>query len=188
MATGDARRWHQIMKIRIATTDDRDDVRNVHLSAFAEGEREIVAKLAVALLSEDTTPRIISLVAETESVVVGHVAFSPVTIGNDKNSQGYILAPLAVKPDHQKRRIGAQLVEDGIQRLSGMGVSIVFVYGDPKYYGRFGFNADVAEPYVPPYDLQYPFGWQAIALKVSSEKSSPARIACVSSLCDPTLW
>ena len=46
-----------------------------------------------------------------------------------------------------------------------MGVDILFVYGDPKYYSRFGFSADAAVRYIPPYRLQYPFGWQGIALK-----------------------
>ncbi|MCK5102665.1 MAG: hypothetical protein KAR17_07615, partial [Cyclobacteriaceae bacterium] len=58
------------MHIRIATSLDRDDVRDVHLAAFAEGEREIVSKLAINLLSEETTPQTISLVAETEGAVV----------------------------------------------------------------------------------------------------------------------
>ncbi|MDP6491708.1 MAG: N-acetyltransferase [Kiritimatiellia bacterium] len=176
------------MKIRTAMPRDRDDVRNVHLSAFAEDERESVAKLAADLLSEETTPPTISLVAETEGAIVGHVAFSPVTIGDDRDFQGYVLAPLAVTPDHQKARVGTQLVEDGIRRLSGTGVDIVFVYGDPRYYGRFGFSVDVAEPYVPPYEMRYPFGWQAVALKESGQRRSPVGIALVSSLCDPALW
>ena len=59
------------MHIRIATSLDRDDVRDVYMAAFAEGEREIVSKLAINLLSEETTPQTISLVAETEVAVVG---------------------------------------------------------------------------------------------------------------------
>ena len=176
------------MHIRIATSLDRDDIRDVHLAAFAEGEREIVSKLAVNLLSEETTPQTISLVAETEGAVVGHAAFSPVTIGAKENCHGYILAPLGVKPDYQKRRIGSKLIECGMQQLSRMGVDILFVYGDPGYYSRFGFSADSAVRYTPPYRLQYPFGWQGIALKGRSTERSPIKITCVTSLCDPELW
>ena len=82
------------MHIRIATKIDRDDIHNVHWSAFAEDERETVSKLAVNLLSEETTPQTISLVAESDGVVVGHVAFSPVAIDNNEKFQGYILALL----------------------------------------------------------------------------------------------
>jgi len=176
------------MSIRLATSLDRDDVRDVYLSAFPEGEREIVSKLAVNLLSEETTPQTISLVAETEGAVVGHVAFSPVTIDNNENFQGYILAPLGVKPDYQRRRIGSKLIESGMQQLAVMGVHILFVYGDPKYYGRFGFSADAADRYTPPYRFHYPFGWQAITLNECRIEESPVKIACVTSLCDPELW
>lgn len=176
------------MHIRTATSLDQEDIRGVHWSAFAEDEREIVSKLAVNLLSEETTPQTISLVAEAEGAVVGHVAFSPVTIGSNENLQGYILAPLGVKPDYQKRRIGSKLIDSGVQQLSRMGVDILFVYGDPKYYGRFGFSVDAAECYIPPYRLEYPFGWQGTALSERTSGKSSVKIACVTSLCDPSLW
>jgi putative acetyltransferase len=176
------------MHIRIATSLDQDNIHSVHWSAFAEGERELVSKLAVNLLAEETSPQTISLLAETEGAVVGHVAFSPVTIGSNKNIQGYILAPLGVKPVYQEHRIGSKLIESGMQQLSRMGVDILFVYGDPKYYSRFGFSVDAAECYIPPYKLEYPFGWQGIALGECSIRKSPIKIACVNSLCDPTLW
>ena len=176
------------MHIRVATSLDREDIHSVHWSAFGEDEREIVSKLAVNLLSEDTTPRTFSLVAETDGIVVGHVAFSPVTIEVSKNFQGYIMAPLGVKPDHQKRRIGSELIESGMQRLSRMGVDILFVYGDPEYYSKFGFSAEAAERYIPPYELQYPFGWQGIPLNEFRTGDSPVKMACVASLCDPALW
>ena len=176
------------MHIRIATNVDRDDIRGVHLCAFPEGEREIVSKLAVNLLSENTTPKTISLVAETEGAVVGHIAFSPVTIGNNENFQGYILAPLGVKPDYQKQHIGSRLIESGMQQLLKMGVNILFVYGDPIYYSRFGFSTDIAAQYNPPYELQYPFGWQAIVLNECEIANPHGSLTCVTSLCDPELW
>jgi putative acetyltransferase len=176
------------MQIRLATQQDADQVRGVHLSAFPADEGQIVSKLAVDLLSEETTPATVSLVAEVDGVAVGHVAFSPVAIESAVGFRGYILAPLAVRPDYQKRCIGSRLVENGIQRLSAMSASILFVYGDPKYYGRFGFRAGTAESYVPPYALRYPFGWQGIILGAARSGASPARIACVASLSDPALW
>lgn len=184
----DLERLAESMQIRIATRQDADEVRGIHLSAFPEGESEIVAELAVSLLSEETAPPTVSLVAEVDGVAVGHVAFSPVAIDNLKDLQGYILAPLAVRPDYQKQCIGSRLVESGMQRLSDMGVGILFVYGNPKYYGRLGFSVEAAEGYFPPYALRYPFGWQGFVLRDSGAGRSPARIACVASLRDPALW
>lgn len=177
-----------MMDIRIANQADSDTVCSIHLSAFPKGEREIISNLALDLLLLETTPVTISLLATSEDSPAGHVAFSPVSIANNEKFQGYILAPLAVKPNHQKMGVGSQLVEDGIRRLSEMGTSIIFVYGDPKYYSRFGFRSDAAKPFDPPYDLQYPFGWQAITLEDSLDKECSGRIGCVRLLCNPRLW
>ena len=174
--------------IRVATSLDRDDVRDIHLCAFPEGEKQIVSTLAVNLLSEETSPKTISLVAEADDAVVGHIAFSPVTVNNNKSWKGYILAPLGVKPEYQKRRIGSRLIESGMERLSKMGVNVLFVYGDPKYYGKFGFNADLASGYSPPYELQYPFGWQAITLNEGVFTELTVKISCVDPLKDAELW
>jgi len=178
----------EIMKIRTATRQDHDDIQRVHLCAFPEGEGAIVAKLATDLLSGKTTPLTLSLVAETGGVVVGHVAFSPVAIDNSESCQGYILAPLGVKPEYQKCRIGTQLVEYGMQQLSAMRVNVVFVYGDPEYYRRFGFGAAAASQYTAPYRLEYPFAWQAIVLNACGLEKRPVGITCVASLRDPELW
>lgn len=175
------------MNIRIATIKDRNNIENVHLLAFPEEERDIVAKLASQLLSEEATPHIISLIAESNSNVVGHIALSPVKI-NQKNCQGYILAPLGVQPEYQNQSIGSQLIKNGIKMLTDMEVNILFVYGDPKFYGRFSFSADTASKYYPPYKIQYPFGWQALTLKECSYINKPVKIQCVDSLADPKLW
>jgi len=158
------------------------------LCAFPEGEKQIVSTLAVNLLSEETSPKTISLIAEADGAVVGHVAFSPVTINDNKSWKGYILAPLGVKPEYQKRQIGSKLIGSGMEQLSKMGVNVLFVYGDPNYYGKFGFDADTASRYLPPYELQYPFGWQAITLNEDVFTESTAKISCVDSLNDQELW
>jgi len=176
------------MNLRIANIQDHDDIQRVHLCAFPEGEREIVSKLAIDLLSEKTTPHTISIVAEADGAIVGHIAFSPVIIDSNENFQGYILAPLGVKPNYQKRRIGSKLIEYGMQHMSIMGINVVFVYGDPKYYCRFGFSVEAAHQYTTPYKLQYPFGWQAIVINEFNIKEQPVAITCVNSLCDPKLW
>lgn len=175
-------------RIRLATSLDREDVREVYLRAFSEHERQVVSTLAVNLLDEETSPETISLVTETDGELLGHIAFSPVTIDKRKNWEGYILAPLGVFPECQNRRIGSNLIEEGMERLSRTGVNVLFVYGDPKYYGKFGFNAALASKYSPPYELQYPFGWQAIVLNEDSLEKTTVKISCVASLRDPGLW
>lgn len=175
-------------RIRVASRLDRDDIRDICLCAFPESENELVAKLATDLLGERTSPQTITLVAEIGDRVVGHIAFSPVSVDADRKWQGYILAPLGVKPEYQKTGIGTKLVESGVERLSAAGVDAVFVYGDPKYYGAFGFSAEPAARFRPPWKLQYPFAWQAIVLREGGSSKQAVEISCVASLSDPALW
>lgn len=176
------------MTIRNGTREDRSHIQSLYLATFPEQESQLVAKLAIELLIDDAAPQIISLVAEADERIVGHVAFSPVTINGDERFRGYILAPLGVKPDYQKRRIGTALVERGIEQLTEMGINVLFVYGDPDYYGRFGFTADAAAHYSSGYRLQYPFGWQAIVLNHYDADNRTVEIVCVNALRDPRLW
>jgi putative acetyltransferase len=176
------------MEIITAQKQDAETIRQIHLSAFPEGEGNAVSELAVNLLSEKTNPAVMSLLAKYDNEAVGHIAYSPVRIESDKNWQGYILAPLAVKPEHQKHGIGLKLIQYGMRELKESGVNVLFVYGDPKYYSRFGFDTETATHYAAPYDLEHPFGWQAIVLNESNIVKTPVKISCVNSLHRPELW
>lgn len=84
---------------------------------------------------------VLSLVAERDGQLVGHIGFSRLWIAQDaQRFPGISLAPLAVMPDHQRKGAGRMLVEAGHARLREAGETIVFVLGDPDYYGRFGFS------------------------------------------------
>lgn len=83
----------------------------------------------------------VSLVAEDDGAVVGHIAFSPVII--DSGATGwYGLGPVAVAPDWQARGIGSALVNQGLERLHGLGAGGCVLVGEPGFYDRFGFFAD----------------------------------------------
>jgi putative acetyltransferase len=84
----------------------------------------------------------VSLVALENNEIVGHISFSPMTIkSNSSTIQAIGLAPLAVKPSHQKHGIGSALIKEGIEAVRRAGESILIVLGNPDYYGRFGFKA-----------------------------------------------
>ena len=176
------------MIIRKATELDGQEISEVYKCAFPADERDIVANLAVNLLSENTTPETFSLVAEAENSIVGHIAFSPVYVADMPDFQGYILAPLAVKPKFQHSGIGSKLVDTGISKLSETEIDVLFVYGDPNYYSKFGFSVELAGGFTPPYELQYPLGWQAKSMKNPAQSYTNVVLNCVSSLSDPQLW
>jgi putative acetyltransferase len=81
----------------------------------------------------------ISLVAEVDKQVVGHIAFSPVEI-SDGSLQWYALGPIAVTPEFQGRGIGQALVNAGLAALRGLDAGGCVLVGEPSFYGRFGFR------------------------------------------------
>lgn len=172
--------------IRQASAADLEPIRYLHRCSFSESERELVATLAIGLLNETSIPASLSLIAESDGAIAGHVAFSPLAITPDANWLGYLLSPLGVAPEYQRRGIGSQLVAAGIQRLTAQGVDAVFVYGDPAYYGRFGFTAEAAGDCRPPHELTYPLGWQALCL--GEGRPPRGTLCCVRPLRDPALW
>jgi putative acetyltransferase len=83
----------------------------------------------------------VSLVAERDTEIVGHIAFSRVKI-NGQPSKWFDLGPVSVKPDLQSLGIGGALIRDGIKRIEAMGADGCVLLGYPSYYGRFGFTHD----------------------------------------------
>jgi putative acetyltransferase len=81
----------------------------------------------------------ISLVAEVGGKVVGHIAFSPVTI-SDGSHNWYGLGPISVLPEFQKQGIGKSLIHEGLSLLKALGAKGCVLVGEPKYYERFGFR------------------------------------------------
>jgi putative acetyltransferase len=81
----------------------------------------------------------VSLVAEVDGRVVGHIAFSPVTI-SDGTRNWYGLGPVSVLPEYQRQGIGKALIEEGLSRLKGLNARGVCLVGHPVYYRQFGFK------------------------------------------------
>jgi putative acetyltransferase len=81
----------------------------------------------------------VSLVAEVDGRVVGHIAFSPVAI-SDGTRNWYGLGPVSVLPAYQRQGIGKALMQEGLSRLKNMNAQGCCLVGHPDYYGKFGFK------------------------------------------------
>lgn len=122
------------MQIRDETEADHSAVRRLLLAAFeADGESRLVTAL------RSTATPLVSLVAEQQGSVIGHILFSPVTLDDGTSLRLMGLAPMAVLPEHQRRGVGAALVEAGLQRCRELEVGAVVVLGHADYYPKFGF-------------------------------------------------
>jgi putative acetyltransferase len=122
--------------IRNEKAGDEVQIREVNLRAFGQGtEADIVDQLRL------TCPERISLIAEVENKIVGHLLFTPAKIETEHGViTGSGLAPMAVLPEYQNKGIGSQLVSAGLQILKSVDVPFVLVLGHPEYYRRFGFE------------------------------------------------
>ena len=128
------------MRIRPETDADRAAVADVNERAFG---RLVEARLIEAVPASDRFVPDLSLVAEQDGIVVGHVLVSYVDIEPGLR-RVFQVAPLAVAPSHQRGGIGTALMEEALRRLDSRGEPLVLVEGDPAYYRRFGFRrADV---------------------------------------------
>lgn len=152
--------------IRSEIESDIDTIREVTVAAFAglaisnHTEQFIIEALRSA------SALVVSLVAAIDGCVVGHIAFSPLTI-SDGTPSWYGLGPVSVLPAYQRRGIGTALIREGLSRVKDMNARGCCVVGHPGYYTRLGFEsvAGLGVEGVPPevffalsFDGHYPQG------------------------------
>lgn len=124
------------MDIRPEKSDDAAAVRRVNEAAFGRPDE---ADLADRL--RDRAAAYLALVAVHEGDVIGHIAFSAITMDPPHPALSALgLAPMAVLPDCQRSGVGSALIREGLAACQHAGADVVFVLGHPNYYPRFGFE------------------------------------------------
>ena len=131
------------MTIRFEGADDREQIRAVNESAFGRADE---ADLIDNLRAEGAV--LLSLVAEVDDCIVGHILFSRMSI---ESIDAVALAPMAVLPEYQGRQIGSELLRRGLDELRDRGERIVIVLGHEHYYPRFGFSTELARRLSSPF-------------------------------------
>ena len=124
--------------IRLEETKDYAEVRVVNRSAF---ETRAEADL-VDVLRKDAQP-VISLVADEDGEIVGHILFSPVRLSGNPDLKIMGLGPMSVIPSHQRQGIGTALVRVGLEKCKALEYGAVVVLGHTWFYPRFGFSPSV---------------------------------------------
>jgi putative acetyltransferase len=177
--------------IRSETSADVSAIAEVTVAAFKtlaisnQTEHFIIAALRAAKALA------ISLVAEVDGRVVGHIAFSPVMI-SDGSLDWYGLGPVSVLPEYQRRGIGSALIQEGLSRLKNLGARGCCLVGHPGYYGRFGFRniqglviegvpeevffALPFDDHIPQGSVEFHEGFKADGQQQSAGDALPARI------------
>ena len=125
--------------IRDETDADVSTIAEVTVAAFKTLELSNNTEQFIIEALRAAKALTVSLVAEVDGRVVGHIAFSPLTI-SDGTKHWYGLGPVSVLPEYQRKGIGKALIKEGLSRLKGIGAKGCCLVGHPQYYRKFGFE------------------------------------------------
>ena len=125
--------------IRNETDGDVNAITEVTVAAFRTLEISNHTEQFIIEALRAAEALTVSLVAETDGRVTGHIAFSPLAI-SDGTRNWYGLGPVSVEPEYQRRGIGNALIREGLSRLKALGAGGCCLVGHPEYYRRFGFE------------------------------------------------
>lgn len=130
--------------IRPALPEDIDSIAALNDAAFGGPDE---ARITRRLQADGDS--LVSLVADSEAGIVGHIEFFRILI--DGQPLGAGLGPMSAQPGRQRAGIGSYLIRTGLEELDMLGETIVFVLGHDTYYPKFGFEADTAQPFTAPW-------------------------------------
>jgi putative acetyltransferase len=125
--------------IRSETDNDIGTIAEVTIAAFQALEISSHTEQFIIEALRAAKALTVSLVAEKDGRVVGHVAFSPVTI-SDGTQDWYGLGPVSVLPEYQRQGIGKAMIREGLAQLRGLHARGCCLVGHPEYYKKFGFD------------------------------------------------
>ena len=134
------------MRIRAEKPGDCTAIHALTATAFG---RPVEARLVDALRADGDA--VISLVAEADGLLEGHVLLSRLRMP----ANCLALGPVSVAPPRQRTGVGSALIRHALKRAADAGYAAIFVLGDPGYYTRFGFSTEAAAPFETDYPRQY---------------------------------
>lgn len=129
----------QEIVIRNETDADVGTITEVTIAAFKTLEISNHTEQFIIEALRAAKALAVSLVAEADGRVIGHIAFSPVTI-SDGTPNWYGLGPISVLPEYQRQGIGKALIREGLSRLKDLNAQGCCLVGHPEYYRKFGFT------------------------------------------------
>lgn len=130
------------MQIRIARKEDYSQIYRLVKAAFetAEVSDGKEQDFVLALRKGENYLPDLELVAEQEGELIGHIQFTRFPIVDGEDIRALLLAPLCVKQKARKKGVDGALIKEGFRRAKDKGYKAVFLVGNPRYYGRFGFR------------------------------------------------
>lgn len=166
------------------------EIVNLYTDTFtdSEGEAEgkVIGDLVAELLATADSQQLYCLIAKDNDKIVGAIIFSKLIVKHAISA--YILSPVAVSTNVQKKGIGQQLINYGIDMLKSNGVELLFTYGDPNYYHKVGFKQITEQQIKAPQPLSFPHGWLCQSLTSDTIPTISGTSYCTKALNKPEYW
>jgi putative acetyltransferase len=178
------------MKYQKLETNSEEEIKQLFTTVFTDSEGTAEGTLIGNLVEElqkTTKPEdIFCFVAVDNNKIIASIFFTRFT--TETNISAFILSPVAVATQHQKKGIGQKLIKYGIDYLKQSNVELLLTYGDPDFYSKVGFKSITEDIIKAPLNLTYPNGW--LALSLTDKKIDPVQgsTMCVSALMNQKYW
>ncbi len=167
------------------------EISQLFAATFSDSEGAEEGNIIRLLVDDlmETTPHqdLFVFSAYDDQVFVGCIFFSRLNYEQDDRTV-FILSPVAVKTDQQKKGVGQKLIAYGLNELCHRGIDIAVTYGDPDYYSKVGFRQITEEFAQAPLKLNHPHGWLGQSLSEKEQGSLIGPSHCVEALNKPELW
>ncbi len=176
-------------QVRVAQPSDQQAITQIITAAFNLQSEEILQLIGDLLVDPSARP-LLSLVADVQGRVVGHILFSNAKIAHSALVNARILAPLAIHPDFQAQGIGRQLIAAGLAQLAQCQVDLVFVLGHPGYYAKHGFAPATRLGFAASYRIlpEQEDAWMVQALRPGIIGQVHGKVLCADALNYPHYW
>jgi putative acetyltransferase len=150
-------------------------------------EGALIGGLVRDLLAATPAEDIRVFCAEDEGNTIGAAIFTRLTYSDDPHIV-FLLSPMAVAPQRQRKGIGQALLSQAFEALRSEGIQIVITYGDPNYYGRVGFMPITEDHARAPLPLSLPHGWIGQSLTEEQMPALQGPSTCVAALNRNNVW
>ena len=175
---------------RIIDKSKQKEVGALFTSVFtsSEGEKEgrLIGSLSSQLASNIDNHEIICFGVYENETLIGSIFFTRLQFS--KPIQVFMLAPVAVRTEHQGNGIGQALINYGLNELKNRSVNVAVTYGDPSFYSKVGFQTLSENVIQAPLKLSMPFGWLGQSLTGESIPTINERPVCAKEFNDPVYW
>ncbi len=178
------------MKFSLFSDSESQKVIDLFGSVFSasegEAEGQVISNFVSNLIATTKPQDLIGCIAEENEIIIGCIFFSRFKVPSGQVA--FILSPVAVSTDVQGKGVGQKLIQYGLDHLRSLNVSLIFTYGDPRFYSKTGFENIREDIVKAPCLLSQPIGWLAQSLDGKKIHAMDGPTQCVKALHDPSLW